>query len=100
MSRKFNPARMPEVVAVPTRKKTRRAVDKAVRKFAKFFNVDATFEDVIEFGGLFDYEFTTSGKFVLFIEANSGYDRIAMRSPEVLDLAIVNETDTAIVVVL
>lgn len=98
--RKFNPARMPEVIAVPAGKKTRRAVDKAVRKFAKFFNVDATLEDVIDFAGLFEYEFAVSDRFILLVETESGFGRILYRSPKLLDLAVSSESDTAVVAVL
>lgn len=98
--RKFNPARMPEVVAVKTRKITKRNLDKAVRKFAKFFNVDNDLDHVIDFARMFDMTFGTSDTFVFLVADDSGFDRIAINSPQIFDVAVIEENDRNVVVIL
>ena len=98
--RKFNPARMPDVVIVRTRKVTKRGLDRAVRKFAKFFNVDNDLEHVIDFARMFDMTFGTSDMFVFLVSDGSSFDRIAIKNPEIFDLAVIEEDDRNVVVVL
>ncbi len=98
--RKFNPARMPEVVAVKCKKITTRNLDKAVRKFARFFNVDSDLDHVIDFGRMFDMTFGTSDTFIFLVSDGSGFDRIAINSPQIFDVAVIEENDHDVVVVL
>lgn len=98
--RKFNPARMPEVVVVKANKVTRRALDKAVRKFAKFFNVDNDLDHVIDFARMFDMTFGTSDRFIFLVADDSSFDRIAIDNPQIFDLAVIEENDRNVVVVL
>lgn len=98
--RKFNPARIPEVLAVKCTKITRRNLDKAVAKFAKFFNVDADLDHVIDFGRMFDMSFGTSDTFVFLVSDGSAFDKIAINSPQIFDVAVIEENDRDVVVVL
>lgn len=98
--RKFNPAMCPDVIAIPTRRVTKRGLDRAVRKFAKFFNVDNDLDHVIEIGRMFDYSFGTSDRFVFLVADGSAFDKIAIDSPQFFDVAVIEESDCNVVVVL
>jgi hypothetical protein len=91
---------MPEVVAVKCKKVTTRNLDKAVRKFAKFFNVDNNLDHVIDFGRMFDMSFGTSDTFVFLVADDSAFDKIAINSPQIFDVAVIEENDRDVVVVL
>ena len=98
--RKFNPARMPEVVAVKCKKITTRNLNKAVSKFAKYFNVDNDLDHVIDLARMFDLSFGTSDTFVFLVADDSAFDRIAINSPQIFDVAVIEENDRDVVVVL
>lgn len=97
---KFNPGLPAHVVAVPIRKLTRRQLRRAVRKMAKFFNVDNTVEDVAVVAEYFGYSMGSSSRFVFCVLEESRFNMIAIETPEIWDITIADEPDSRAVVVL
>jgi hypothetical protein len=91
---KFNPMLSPQVVAHPITKLSTRQVDRAIRKFAKYFNVDNTLEDVVAIAEYWGYSVGNSFNYVFLVEDHSEYSKMALETPEMWDLAIASETDS------
>jgi hypothetical protein len=97
---KFNPGQSPQVVAYPIRKLTKRALDRAVRRFAKYFNVDNDLEGVVACAEWWGYSMGNSHNYVFMVEDHSEYAKMALESSEMWDLAISTETDRTAVLIL
>lgn len=97
---KFNPGVMPQVVAHPIRKLKRRQLDRAIRKFAKYFNVDNSLEEVVACAEWWGYAVGNSHRFVFLVDEQSEYGKMALSTPEMWDLAIANETDPNAVLII
>jgi hypothetical protein len=97
---KLNPGLMPQVVAHPIRKLTKRALDRAIRKFAKFLNVDPSLEDVVAAGQWWGYSIGNSHRYVFMVDDHSDYAKMALDSSEMWDLAISAETDKTAVLII
>lgn len=100
MSHKFNPGLMPQVVAHPITRLSTRQVDRAMRKFAKYFNVDNDLEQVVACAEWWGYSVGNSFKYVFLVEDGSEYAKMAFTTPEMWDLAISNETDPQAVLII
>ena len=93
MSPKFNPGLSPQVVAHPITKLTTRQLDRAIKRLAKYFNVDNDLEHVVGIAEYWGYSIGNSFKYVFVVEDHSEYSKMAFDSPEMWDLAITSETD-------
>jgi hypothetical protein len=98
--RKFNPGYSPQVVAVPVRKLTRRRLDRAIKKLARYFNVENNLEQVARFGEYYGYSLATTDHFVFMVEEGSEFADIAIEHNSILELAIREERDGYAVVIL
>lgn len=98
--RKFNPGYSPQVVAVPVRKLTRRRLDRAIKKLARYYNVENNLEQVARFGEYYGYSLATTDHYVLMIEEGSEFSDIAIEHSPILELAIREERDGHAVVIL
>ena len=94
---KFNVGLQPQVVAVPITKLSKRQVDKAVRKFAKYFNVDNDLESVVACAEWWGYSMGNSFKYIFVVMDGSEYSNMAFDTTEMWDLAISSETDPTVV---
>lgn len=97
---KFNPGYTPQVVAVPTRKLTRRGLDKAIAKLAKYFNVDNDLEHVARIAEYYGYSLGTTDHFVFVVLDGSEFASIAVEHGEIWDLTVRSEEDRRAVVIL
>jgi hypothetical protein len=97
---KFNPGYAPQIVAVPVKKLTRRKLDGAIKKLAKYFNVDNHLEHVARFGEYYGYSLATTDGFVFMVEEGSEFADIAVAHSPILELAIREERDSNAVVIL
>lgn len=100
MRSKFNPGLMPQVVAHPISKLTTRQVDRAVKKFAKYFNVDNDLDHVVGIAEWWGYTMGNSHKYVFVFDEQSEYGKMAFETPEMWDLAISAETDPDAVLII
>jgi hypothetical protein len=98
--RKFNPGFPPQIVAVSVRRLTRRRLDRAIKKFARFFNVDNDLEQVSRFAEYYGYTLGTTENFVFIVLDGSEFNDIAIENPEILELAIHSEKDLEAVAIL
>jgi hypothetical protein len=100
MMRKFNAGLDTQFIGVfiPTMKP--KHFDRAVKKFAKFFNVDNTLEDVVAFAEWNDYTLGTTDSMIFVVLNGSDYADIALLTPTILELSVRNEHDNNVVVVL
>lgn len=94
---KFNVGLQPQVVAHPITKLSKRQVDRAVRKFAKYFNVDNNLESVVACAEWWGYSMGNSFKYVFVVMDGSEYSNMAFDTTEMWDLAISSETDPTVV---
>jgi hypothetical protein len=90
---KFNPGLQPQMVAHKIRRLKTRQLDRAIRRFADYFNVDNDLEEVVACGEWWGYQMGNSHRYVFMVQDGSEYASIAWSDPELLDLAISNETD-------
>lgn len=100
MSRKFNAGLDSQIVVVFARRLSNRSFRKAVRKLARFFNVDPSVNDVIAIASFYGYTFGTSDTMVFVVQDGSEYAEMAMLTPEILELSVRNDDDKNVVVVL
>lgn len=91
---KFNPGRVSQVVAYPITRLNTRNMNKAIKAFAKFFNVDNDPEEVIACAEWWGYTFGTSRKFVFIVEDGSEFSKMAVQHPEMWDLALSSDHET------
>lgn len=98
--RKFNPGYPPQVVAVPVRRLTRRNLDRAIKKLAKFFNVDNTLEHVSRFAEYHGYTLGSTDNFIFVVMDGSEFNDIAIENPEIWDLALRSEEDLEAVAII
>ncbi len=94
---KFNPGLQPQLVAHPISRLTTRQLDRAIKRFAKYFNVDNDLEQVVACAEWWGYQIGNSHNYVFMVLENTEYNNIAWSDPEILDLAISAETDTTAV---
>lgn len=97
---KFNPGLMPQIVAHPITKLTTRQLDRAIRKFAKYFNVDNDLDHVVSIAEWWGYTMGNSHKYVFVFDEQSEYGKMAFETPEMWDLAISSETDDQAVLII
>ena len=97
---KFNPGLSPQVVAHPISKLSTRQVDRAIKRFSKFFGVDNTLEDVVAIAEYWGYSVGNSFNYVFLVEDHSEYAKMAFETPEMWDLAIASETDPTAVLII
>jgi hypothetical protein len=98
--RKFNPGYAPQVIAVPVRKLTRRRLDRAIKKLARYFRIENDLEQVARYGEYYGYSLATTDHFVFLIEEGSEFLDIAVEHSSILELAIREERDKYAVVIL
>jgi hypothetical protein len=91
---KFNPGRVPQVVAYPITRLNQRNINKAIKAFSKFFNVDNDLEEVVSCAEWWGYTFGSSRKFVFLVEDGSEFAKMAVQAPEIWDLALSTDQET------
>lgn len=94
---KFNPGLQPQLVAHKINRLTTRQLDRAIKRFANYFNVDNDLEQVVACAEWWGYQIGNSHNYVFMVLENTEYNNIAWSDPEILDLAISAETDPAAV---
>jgi hypothetical protein len=94
---KFNVGLQPQVVAHPITKLSKRQLDRSIRKFAKYFNVDNNLESVVACAEWWGYSMGNSFSYVFMLLDGSEYSNMAFESTEMWDLAIASETDPTVV---
>lgn len=90
---KFNPGLQPQLVAHRITKLSTRQLDRAIRRFAQYFNVDNDLEQVVACAEWWGYQVGNSHRYVFMVLEHTEYDSIAWSDPQMLDLAIDTETD-------
>lgn len=95
---KFNPGMQPQLVAHKITKLTTRQLDRAIKRFATYFNVDNDLEQVIACAEWWGYQVGNSHRYVFMVQEGTEYNTIAWADPEMLDLAISSETDPQAVI--
>ena len=98
--RKFNVGLEPQIVVVFIPNLKSRHFQKAVRKLCKFFNVDATVEDLLAICDWFGYTLGTSDRMIFVVADGSQYAEMALLNSEILELSVRNDYDKNVVVVL
>jgi hypothetical protein len=98
--KKFNAGYTPQVVAIPIRKLTRRSLDRAIKKLARYFNVDNDLEHVSRFAEYHGYALGSNERFIFIVEEGSEFNDIAIENPEIWNLALLSEEDTDAVVMI
>lgn len=98
--KKFNPGYAPQVVAVPVSRLTRRNLDLAIKKLARYFNVDNDLEQVARIAEYYGYSLATTDRFVFVIEDGSEFSDIAIEHSTIFELAIREEKDPRAVAIL
>jgi hypothetical protein len=94
---KFNVGLQPQVVAVPITKLSKRQLDRSIKKFAKYFNVDNDLEAVVACAEWWGYSMGNSFKYIFVVMDGSEYSSMAFETTEMWDLAISSETDPTVV---
>ena len=97
---KFNPGLVYQVVAFPITRLNKRQHSKAIKRFAKFFNVDNDIEHVIACAEWWGYTFGNSRKYIFIVEDHSDYAKMAIESPELWDLALESDTEPETVLII
>lgn len=90
---KFNPGLQPQLVAHRIRKLKTRQLDRAVKRFANYFNIDNDLEEVVACAEWWGYQIGNTERYVFMVLEHTEYNDIAWSDPAMLDLAISNETD-------
>jgi hypothetical protein len=98
--RKFNAGLETQAVVVFVKNMKSRNFSKALSKFARFFNVDDTLEDVIAIADWYGYTLGTADNMVFVVADGSEYGEMALLTPSILELSVRNEHDKNVVVVL
>lgn len=97
---KFNPGLQPQLVAHKIGKLKRRQLDRAIKRFADYFNVDNDLEHVIACAEWWGYQIGNSHQYVFMVLEDTEYNTIAWSDPQMLDLAISSETDPNAVLII
>ena len=97
---KFNPGMIYQVVAFPITRLSQRNVNKAIKRFSKFFNVDNDIEHVIACAEWWGYTFGNSRRYVFIVEDHSEYSKMAVEHPDIWDLALESETEPETVLII
>lgn len=90
---KFNPGMGYQVIAIRINRLNTRAIKRATKKLAKFFNVDNSIEDVVSCAEWWGYTMGKSHKFIFVVEDHSDYSKMAINSPDLWDLALASEPE-------
>lgn len=85
---RFNPAREYGVIVAPISKLNERNYNRALKRLARFLNVDPTTEDVSMFAELFNLSMVASSNYVSLVNEQSEYYAIAMETPSIFEHAI------------
>lgn len=85
---RFNPAREYGVIVAPISKINERNYNRALKRLARFLNVDPTTEDVSMFAELFGLAMVTSTHYVSLVNEQSEYYAIALETPSIFEHAI------------
>lgn len=97
---KFNPGMPYQVVAFPIARLDNRNFRRAIKRFAKFFNVDNDVEHVIACAEWWGYTLGNSSRYIFIVEDYSEYSKIAYTSPELWDLALDTESEPETVLII
>lgn len=97
---KFNVGVQPQVIAHRITKLNKRQLDRAIRKFAKYFNIDNNLEAVVACGEWWGYSMGNSFQHVFVVLDGSEYSKMGFDTTEMWDLAISSETDPTVVQVI
>ena len=98
--KKFNAGRETQFIGVFIPNMKPKHFDRAIKKLAKFFNVDNTIEDVVAFAEWNDYTLGTTDTMIFVVLNGTEYGEIALLTPSILELSVRNEHDNSVVVVL
>lgn len=96
--RKFNVGLEPQIVVVFIPRLKPRHFEKAIKKLCKFFNVDATLEDLLAIVDWFGYTLGTSDRMIFVVADGTKYAEIALLDSEILELSVRNDYDKNVVV--
>ena len=96
--KRFNPALDIQVAYFPLKNFKKRNFQRALNRFAYFFRVDCTIEDVLAIVDFYDFSLGTTESMMFIVANGSAYAEIAMLTPEILELSIANEDDDRVVV--
>ena len=91
---KFNPGLQPQLVAHKIHRLRTRQLDRAIKRLANYFNVDNDLEQVVACAEWWGYQLGHTERYVFVVLDGTEYNTIAWADPDMLDLAIANETDT------
>lgn len=97
---KFNPGMGYQVVALPITRLNNRAMKKAIKTFANYFNVDHDLEEVVACAEWWGYTMGNSPRHIFIVEDHSEYAQMAITSPDLWDLAIESEPEQDTVLIL
>lgn len=90
---KFNPGMNYQVIAFRINRLNNRALRKATKRFAQFFNVENDLEEVVACAEWWGYTMGNSPKFIFIVEDHSEYSKMAINSPDLWDLALESEPE-------